>query len=92
MSHTCHWPGCTREVPPKMWGCRGHWFRLPGDLRAKVWNAYEPGQEVTKTPSARYIAVAHEVHEWCLRWIDEHPEADKPLPVKQLTLDLPDPT
>lgn len=29
MSHTCHWPGCTVEVDPKMWGCRRHWFMLP---------------------------------------------------------------
>jgi len=29
MSHHCHWPGCIREVPPKMWGCSTHWFRLP---------------------------------------------------------------
>lgn len=62
--HICHWPGCGREVPPAMWGCKTHWFRLPARLRAKVWRAYRPGQEVTKDPSAEYLAVAHEVQAW----------------------------
>jgi hypothetical protein len=69
-----------------MWGCRGHWFRLPADLRRKVWAAYREGQEVTKTPSREYLDVAGEVHLWCLQWIEDHPEA--PVPAKQLRLDL----
>ena len=55
-------------VPPKMWGCRPHWYKLPKTLRAKVWAAYVPGQEITKTPTAEYVAVAREVQ----RWIDDH--------------------
>lgn len=65
-SHTCHWPECTKEVPPAMWGCRGHWYALPKFLRDKVWAAYERGQEITKSPSEKYIEVAHEVQEWIL--------------------------
>jgi len=64
--HECHWPGCTSQVPPAMWGCRGHWFRLPPSLRSKVWAAYVPGQETTGTPSPEYIAVAREVERWIL--------------------------
>lgn len=66
MMHTCHYPGCTQEVPPSMWGCRPHWFSLPADLRKAVWKAYVPGQEITKTPSAEYLAVADRVQKWCL--------------------------
>ena len=62
--HTCHWPGCPRAVPPSMWGCKPHWFRLPVRLRNKVWATYRPGQEITKTPSAEYIEVAKEVQAW----------------------------
>lgn len=62
--HTCHWPGCKTVVPPSMWGCGGHWFALPKRLRNRVWETYRPGQEVTKTPSAEYIAVAKEVQQW----------------------------
>lgn len=58
--HTCHWPGCTRHVPPDKWGCRPHWFTLPGELRKRIWAAYVRGQEITKTPSAAYLAVARE--------------------------------
>ena len=62
--HHCHWPGCDKQVPPAMWGCKGHWFKLPTSLRAKVWAAYVPGQEVNGTPSARYLEVADEVQRW----------------------------
>lgn len=66
--HHCHWPGCTQSVPPAMWGCKEHWFKLPSRLRVKIWKTYEPGQEVTRTPSKEYIAVAREVQDW----IKEH--------------------
>ena len=72
MKHLCHWPGCRVEVPPKMWGCRKHWFRLPKELRDLIWATYEPGQEVTKTPSLEYLAAAGEVEEWCLGWIERN--------------------
>lgn len=62
--HHCHWPGCDKQVPPAMWGCKGHWFRLPIELRNKVWFSYEPGQEVNGTPSERYLRVADEVQKW----------------------------
>ena len=64
MSHTCHWPGCGKNVPPAMWGCREHWFKLPKPLRDAVWKAYVPGQEITKTPSAEYLATAFLVQQW----------------------------
>jgi hypothetical protein len=64
MSHTCHWPGCPRNVPPKMWGCRAHWYKLPKSLRDKIWATYRPGQEIDKTPSREYIAAANEVQAW----------------------------
>jgi len=62
--HTCHWPGCNKEVPPAMWGCKAHWFKLPAILRRKIWQTYRPGQEITKTPSREYLAAAREVQEW----------------------------
>lgn len=67
MTHHCHWPGCSKEVPPRMWGCSTHWFKLPKQLRDKVWAAYVPGQEINKTPSESYIAVAKEVQEWIVK-------------------------
>lgn len=62
--HHCHWPGCEKQVPPAMWGCKAHWFKLPQALRNKIWRCYRPGQEVDLTPSAEYLAVAREVQEW----------------------------
>lgn len=62
--HHCHWPGCTKQVPPAMWGCRDHWYSLPKSLRDKIWRTFDPGQEITKTPSPEYIAAAREAQEW----------------------------
>lgn len=67
MAHTCHWPGCDKEVPPKLWGCQRHWYTLPANLRARVWAAYRPGQEIDKQPSPEYLAVAHDVQKW-IKW------------------------
>jgi hypothetical protein len=68
ITHVCHWPGCGRTVPPRLWGCKDHWYALPAMLRARIWETYVPGQEITKTPSAAYIEVAKRVQ----RWIAEH--------------------
>lgn len=64
MKHTCHWDGCNKTCPPKMWGCKDHWFTLPKFLRDRVWASYVPGQEITKTPSFKYLAIAMLVQEW----------------------------
>ncbi len=63
--HTCHWPGCGKQVPPAMWGCKGHWFKLPQALRNKIWAAYRPGQEENMAlVSEGYLRVADEVEQW----------------------------
>lgn len=62
--HHCHWPGCNIQVPPAMWGCRQHWFRLPPALRTEIWQNYKIGQEETGTPSNAYLRTARKVQEW----------------------------
>lgn len=62
--HKCHWPTCTVNVPPAMWGCRKHWYQLPAKLRAAVWATYKVGQEETMTPSRQYLDVAATVDLW----------------------------
>lgn len=63
-NHECHWPGCTKQVPPAMWGCKAHWFKLPQALRNKIWAAYRPGQETDQRPSHAYLEAAREVQAW----------------------------
>lgn len=63
-NHHCHWPGCSKQVPPAMWGCKTHWQALPADLRAKIWLAFRPGQEKTLTPSREYVQAARDVQDW----------------------------
>lgn len=62
--HICHWPGCGTPVPPAMWGCREHWFKLPKRLRDRIWATYEIGQEASMTPSQAYIEAARAAQAW----------------------------
>ena len=68
--HRCHWPGCPRDVPPRLWGCRPHWFRLPQAIRNEIWQHYRPGQERDKHPSVDYVAAARRARAYAL----EHPD------------------
>lgn len=76
--HECHWPGCPIQVPPAMWGCRRHWFRLPKVLRARIWATYLPGQERTMSPSREYVAAARAVQEWIAQQPDQQQLAVEP--------------
>lgn len=57
MSHNCHAHGCEKPVPPRMFMCSAHWYRVPKRLRDAIWREYRSGQENTKDPSLRYMAV-----------------------------------
>jgi hypothetical protein len=87
--HTCHWPGCTKVVAPKFWGCTDHWYRLPAALRKRIWQTYRPGQEIDKKPSQAYVNAARAVQDW----IAEHqPEVTAFKPTahqRALPLELP---
>jgi len=67
--HECHWPTCTKRVPPAMWGCRTHWYQLPQHLRNKIWAAYRIGQEEDGKPSRAYLDAASEVQMWAREMI-----------------------
>jgi hypothetical protein len=72
--HGCHWPGCTAQVPPAMWGCTRHWYMLPKHLRDRIWAEYRPGQEEDMKPSIAYIANAQAAQDW-IKY--HHPELFK---------------
>jgi len=57
MNHTCHAHGCETRISPRLFACRVHWFRLRKPLQDAIWNEYRVGQEKTKDPSPRYMAV-----------------------------------
>lgn len=57
-AHTCHAEGCNVRVPPRMFGCRPHWFMLPPDMRAALLRVYQPGQESGARPvTMAYLVV-----------------------------------
>ena len=63
-SHECHWPSCGKQVPPAMWGCREHWFKLPKAIRDQIWRAYRPGQERDFNVSDEYFEAARSAQIW----------------------------
>jgi hypothetical protein len=63
-NHTCHWPSCKTQVPPAMWGCKKHWFRIPKALRDEIWMEYAIGQEMRMDPNAEYLEIAQRVQDW----------------------------
>lgn len=69
--HACHWPGCRRQVPPAMWGCRRHWEQLPKNIRDAIWRAFRPGQEKTGRVTEAYIQAARAAQNW-IATIEEH--------------------
>lgn len=58
MAHLCHAKNCKITVPPRMFMCRKHWFKLSAPIRHAIWEHYVPGQEARKDPSAEYLAIA----------------------------------
>lgn len=71
-NHTCHWPGCTKQVPPAMWGCSSHWFKLPAEIRDMIWVTYRPGQEIDMNPSAAYLAAADAAQQWIREYLEKN--------------------
>lgn len=72
--HTCHALGCSTPVPPRMWGCRRHWSRVPKSKQNALWDAYRYGQEDDMDPTAEYLRAAAA----CIRVVAEkegHPPA-----------------
>lgn len=72
--HSCHWPGCPKQVPPAMWGCTPHWMALPKHLRDEIWRTYRPGQEKDMRPSEAYLAAAHAVQAWIAAHVAATPQ------------------
>lgn len=82
-SHHCHWPGCDKQVPPAVWGCRPHWYKLPEAIRDRIWSAYRTGQEKDMSPSRCYVAAAQEAQVWILT---NHPPKPAVVPAQGVLL------
>jgi len=55
----CHWPGCEKLVVPSKWCCTMHWYKLPQDIRHKIWHA--------KAASVEYRIAVQEAQAWIKR-------------------------
>lgn len=43
-THLCPASRCAEQVPYGQLMCRGHWFMVPGPLRAAVFRAWDDGR------------------------------------------------
>lgn len=43
--HQCAAASCGKQVDLELLMCRRHWFMVPPDLRAKVWQGYRRGMD-----------------------------------------------
>ena len=41
MSHICPAPHCSEDVPDHMLMCKPHWFKVPVQIRSRVWRAWK---------------------------------------------------
>lgn len=85
VSHTCHWPGCAVQIPKAMAMCRSHWESLPKLIRARVWDAYEVGQEDhPELVSQQYLDAMSAARAWAERYQNTlkmaGPESFRPSP------------
>jgi hypothetical protein len=50
----CAWPGCDVTAKRGRLMCGRDWYRLPAQLRARIWEHYVPGQNaLTCSPEYR---------------------------------------
>lgn len=54
--HPCPAPNCPQLVQDSMLACRRHWFELPAELRARIWEHYRSGDRV------QHMAAVREAH------------------------------
>ena len=56
-AHHCHAHGCETPCEPARFCCPKHWYSLRDEMKRAIWREYRNGQELTKTPTTRYLAV-----------------------------------
>lgn len=54
----CHSKDCKVRVHPSLFMCIRHWRMVPQRLKHYLKEAYRPGQEVDKRPSAEWTKAA----------------------------------
>lgn len=60
VKHTCHAFDCNVSVPPEMFMCRSHWFKVSPATRKAIWRHYRAGQCDDKRPSIEWLEAARQ--------------------------------
>jgi hypothetical protein len=75
---TCHWPAaCQRAATQAQWGCRPHWFKLPPDIRARLWQAEHQEMAALGRLGPAWAAVAAEADAWAASHLAAPPRSSR---------------
>lgn len=59
-THECPAPGCDQQITAERLACPRDWYRLPFELRSRIWRAYRKREADPDT----HRAVIAEAVEW----------------------------
>jgi hypothetical protein len=76
----CRRPGCGRYATQANWGCRSHWFELPPDLRARIWQAAVRDRGPDGQLGKAWQAAADEAERWIAEQGAKPPAPDRRQP------------
>jgi hypothetical protein len=64
MNHTCHANFCQTVTPEKYLMCPNHWFKVPKNLQAKVWQAFKGTTAADRCRSIPYMKACADAVEY----------------------------
>ena len=51
----CQVPRCDEQIDPSRLMCRGHWYRVPKQLRDRVWATWQSGHGTSSSEHQRAV-------------------------------------
>jgi hypothetical protein len=57
-AYRCPVSGCTEQVDPSRLMCRGHWYRMPRQLRDLVWATWRSGDGALSSEHLEAVCLA----------------------------------
>jgi hypothetical protein len=54
----CQVPGCGEQIDPSRLMCRGDWYRVPKQLRDRVWATWQSGRGISSSEHQGAVRLA----------------------------------
>lgn len=69
----CRWPECGRYATQAGWACRAHWFKLPPNLRSRIFQADRDEMAALGHRDQAWRTVAEEGDRWVAEQLAKTP-------------------